>query len=437
MKQHLGPTFLVGALAALAACSQQTTAGHEPDDEAAGGRAGGSGGRGAGGHPTPGAGGASTGGAAAGGGDAGGAGAGGAGGVGAADAAPEDAAPAADLAPAAGGAGAAAPLLAVLDQFTAPDVPARGTEEGPPIPHHWPDPTVMPMLPGQGLAEHPMLYAGEGYNVVFVINQGKVVWSYTLAGPGEIDDVWMMSNGHVLVCFDQSVVELTPRKEVAWKYVPMGQNQVHSCQPLGLDRVLFVENALPPRVRIIDKKTGAAMFDQPLAAPAGGDPGPIHTQFRRFRMTGAGTFLASFLELGKVVEYDKELKPIWVYTIATPWASARLHNGNTLITNESARTVREVNAKSETVWEWKQSDLPPGLTQQNTQSSERLANGNTVIFSSRSPQDPKKPHVQAIEVTPDKKVVWVLQDWNDLGPAATAQFLDQPGIPENPGELQH
>src|SRR6185295_7035716 len=104
---------------------------------------------------------------------------------------------------------------------------------------------------------------------------------------------------------------------------------------LGLDRVLLMENALPPRVRIIDKKTGVAMFDQPLAAPAGANPGPIHTQFRRFRMTGAGTFLASFLELGKVVEYDKDLKPTWVYTIATPWASARLHNGNTLITNES------------------------------------------------------------------------------------------------------
>jgi hypothetical protein len=45
--------------------------------------------------------------------------------------------------------------------------------------------------------------------------------------------------------------------------------------------------------------------------------------------------------------------------------------------------------------------------------------------------------IQAVEVTSDKKVVWVLQDWKNLGPATTAQFLDQPGIPERPGDLQH
>jgi hypothetical protein len=45
--------------------------------------------------------------------------------------------------------------------------------------------------------------------------------------------------------------------------------------------------------------------------------------------------------------------------------------------------------------------------------------------------------IQAVEVTPDKKIVWVLQDWKNLGPATTAQFLDQPGIPEVPGALMH
>jgi hypothetical protein len=353
-------------------------------------------------------------------------------------ASPADAAPAPDAAsPDVATPPSGAPLMGVLDQFTAPDVPAHGPAEAPMPAHYWTLPTVMPMLPGNGLAQHPMLYAGEGYNVVFVINQGKVVWSYSLGSPGEIDDVWMLSNGHVLVAFDQSVVEITPKKEVAWKYVPAGMNQVHSAQPVGLDKVLFVENALPPHVKLINKTTGAVEIDHPLVAPMNGDPGPIHTQFRRFRMTGAGTYLASFLELGKVGEYDKDFNLIWSYDIATPWASMRLHNGNTLITDESARTVREVDGKGTTVWEFKQSDLPAGLIQQNTQSSERLASGNTVIFSSRSPKDATHPNVQAIEVTPDKKVVWVLQQWQDLGPAATAQFLDQPGIPENPGELQH
>jgi hypothetical protein len=38
--------------------------------------------------------------------------------------------------------------------------------------------------------------------------------------------------------------------------------------------------------------------------------------------------------------------------------------------------------------------------------------------------------VQLIEVTPDKKVVWALRDWETLGPASSTQLLDEPGIPE-------
>jgi hypothetical protein len=41
-----------------------------------------------------------------------------------------------------------------------------------------------------------------------------------------------------------------------------------------------------------------------------------------------------------------------------------------------------------------------------------------------------------VEVTPDKKVVWVLEDWKTLGPATAIQVLDDPGIPENPGDCQ-
>ncbi len=67
------------------------------------------------------------------------------------------------------------------------------------------------------------------------------------------------------------------------------------------------------------------------------------------------------------------------------------------------------------------------------QSCTRLANGNT-IFCSRG-NGGSGP--QLVEVTPDKKVAWVLQDWKTLGPASAVQILDDPGIPENPGESKH
>lgn len=44
---------------------------------------------------------------------------------------------------------------------------------------------------------------------------------------------------------------------------------------------------------------------------------------------------------------------------------------------------------------------------------------------------------QLIEVTKEKKVVWVLWDWKSIGDATALQALDDPGIPEIPGQSEH
>ena len=67
------------------------------------------------------------------------------------------------------------------------------------------------------------------------------------------------------------------------------------------------------------------------------------------------------------------------------------------------------------------------------QTCERLSNGNTVITTRFCRNDLP----QAIEVTPDKKVVWILKDLKDLGDAVSLQFLDEPVYPEIPGETNH
>jgi hypothetical protein len=331
------------------------------------------------------------------------------------------------------------PLYGVFAQFTAPDVPARGPAEAEPIPRSWPEPEKAPERPGRGLGQHPMLYAGEGYNTLFLVVDGKVVWTYHTVGRGEIDDVWMMTNGHVLYTRQYYVEEITPSKDVVWHYDAPEGTEIHSAQPIGLDKVLIVRNGLPPKAMIFDKKTGAVEMEHDLPALSLTDPKTVHPQFRRIRMTAKGTFLASFLKMDKVVEYDQAFHEVWSYEIPTPWAATRLHNGNTLIVDEHDRIVREVGPKGETVWEFNQADLPADVSFRNIQTAERLASGNTVIFSSTggAKKEDRPALIQAVEVTPDKKVVWVLQDWKNLGPATTAQFLDQPGTPETPGDLQH
>jgi hypothetical protein len=241
----------------------------------------------------------------------------------------------------------------------------------------------------------------------------------------------MLSNGNILFSRMQYVAEISPDKKMLWRYDAPAGTEIHTCQPIGLDKVLFIQNGLPPRLMVVNIKTNAVEVNHAL--PAISATGRVHGQFRRVRYTAQGTYLASFLAMNKVVEYDKDFNEVWSYDIKSPWAAIRLKNGNTLITDELDVETREVNRKGETVWSMKPSDLPEPYRYSNAQSATRLANGNTIICSRGS----KAEGPQLVEVTPDKKVVWVLQDWMDLGPATAVQILDDPGIPERPGESQH
>ena len=112
-----------------------------------------------------------------------------------------------------------------------------------------------------------------------------------------------------------------------------------------------------------------------------------------------------------------------------------LTNGNVLITDRTG--VHEVNQQSKVVWQLTREDVPD-YKLDNLQLAWRLPDGNTLLNNWvnewNGKIDRRTAPVQAIEVTPEKKVVWALRSWEppvDLGPATTIQILDQPQAPEN------
>ncbi|MES2920617.1 MAG: hypothetical protein V4819_03675 [Verrucomicrobiota bacterium] len=335
---------------------------------------------------------------------------------------------------------ATTPSMDVLPLFTAANVPAMGPGETEAPVGSWSQGITPPNLPGKGLAQHPMLLVGENYDKMFLINEGKIIWTYQTGTSFEYDDVWMLSNGNILFSRMEYVAMITPDKKVLWRYdchVPGGDKhtEIHACQPIGLDKVMFVESGLPPKLKVINIKTGAVEVDQVLPYNAALGAGGIHPHCRRARVTAVGTYLIAFLNLGYVAEFDKDFKEIWRYKSTKPWAAIRLKNGNTLITDETDSVTREVNRKGETLWEFNsKTDLPAEYQFTSApQTCTRLANGNT-IFASRG-QGGKGP--QLIEVTPDKKVVWVMQEWKHINGVTAVQILDDPGIPEIPGQSEH
>ncbi|MFD2872106.1 hypothetical protein ACFS5N_06490 [Mucilaginibacter ximonensis] len=332
----------------------------------------------------------------------------------------------------------ATPCMDVLKLFTAPNVPAMAPEEEPADLINSTEETPS-NLPGKGLAQHTMLYVGENCNRMSLVNDGKVIWTYQTGKGPEYDDVWMLSNGNIMFTRMKYIAVITPGKKIIWKMdfkVPQGEDhaEVHTCQPIGLDKVMFVVNAVHPQLYIVNYKTGKIEVQHEVPYQ-GADSRGIHGQFRRARLTAKGTYLISYLSQGRVVEYDRDFKEIWSYNTPKPWAAIRLKNGNTLITDETEWVTKEVNSKGETVWAFNcKTDLPAQYQFTSApQTCTRLANGNT-IFTSRG-QNGKGP--QLIEVTHDKKVVWVLHDYQHVGDGTALQVLDDPGVPEIPGESEH
>ena len=304
-------------------------------------------------------------------------------------------------------------------------------------------------LPGKGLAQHPFLYCGEWDTrkpdqTIFLVRGGKVVWTYSMpiknekGELNEFDDVHMLSNKHILFARKTGATEITMEKKVVWNYDAPPGTEIHSAQPIGRDKVLFMQNGLPAKLILMNKVTGKVEMEHVLQTARPDDPKSVHGQFRHVRMTKAGTYLAPHLNMGKVAEYDKDWKEIWSVPAPSAWAAVRLRNGNTLISGNQHGYVREVSPKGETVWEVNKNDLP-GITLYTVQEVSRLANGNTVIcnWAGSTKKENWPTVVQIIEVTPDKKVVWALREWTnpDLGPASSIQLLDEPGVAEK-GDLQ-
>jgi hypothetical protein len=344
------------------------------------------------------------------------------------------------------GASRIAGALVIVFALLAFDSPAQ-TQSAPAAPNA-PQAESLPALPGAGLAQHPFLYCGEWdyihpQQTMHLIRDGKEVWSYSIPldvmlgtkpDKEEFSDCMRLSNGNILFSrrFGASIV--TPDKKIIWSYDAAPGTEIHSVQAIGLDRVLLVQNGNPAKLLLVNIVSQKVEKEIPLPTP---NPEKVHGQFRRVRMTSAGTYLAAHMDIGKVVEYDDSRKAIWSVDAPSAWSAVRLKNGNTLITGNKNGYVREVDHSGKVVWEITKDELP-GFPLATVQEASRLANGNTVICNwvagGTKPEDWPST-VQILEVTPGKKVVWALQEWKDpnLGPAWAIQLLDEPGVPENGG----
>ncbi|MEO6284294.1 MAG: hypothetical protein ABIN80_21870 [Dyadobacter sp.] len=288
-------------------------------------------------------------------------------------------------------------------------------------------PAAPAVLPGNGLKQFDFFYAGEAKaRNMYIVRDGQIAWSYIdTVGKGEISDAILMQNGNVLFAHQFGVTLIDQDKKVLWKYNTPDGFETHTAQPIGKEHVVFVQNGNPAKVFVVNIKTDQIVKEFVLPFKSG-----THGQIRHARLTAEGTLLVAHMDLGKVIEYDINGKQLSSLDVPSVWSAVPLKNGNLLVASNQ-NIVKEITRTGKVVWDYPLSDVP-GYHITSPQIALRLPNGNTLInnwFNQWSTKlDLNNAPVQAIEVTPDKKVVWALRSWTspNLGPSTTFQLLNDP-----------
>ena len=299
---------------------------------------------------------------------------------------------------------------------------------------------TLPSVGNVGLERHNFFYAGEQPDrKMYIVENGKVTWDFDdPQASGEISDAILLSDGHMLIAHQHGIKEIDKSKKVIWSMNAPRGYEIHSIQPIGKNKVLYVQCGNPFEAVVMEIPSKKEIRRIPLPFNNGGS----HGQMRNMRLTKSGTMLLASFEYGAVIEFDSHGKELKRWECPGAWGVEELKNGNILVASNRGY-VREFNRAGDTVWEWNWKQKGPlslvsvdGKLKEviSGQKAHRLANGNTIITNwqnpwSREESDPAYPAIQAIEVNPQGDVVWQLKSWNEpanLGPSTTIQLLSEP-----------
>jgi len=270
---------------------------------------------------------------------------------------------------------------------------------------------------GQPVA-HRLICADNGLNKVFVVGtDGAIEWEFDVP-VGQ--DVWRLPSGNYLVSHLRGAWEITPEKQIVWRYDSPEGTEVHTCQPLPDGSVMVIECGTSRIVEV--NREGKTVKEVPLKTSTAN----VHGQFRNGRKLPNGNYLIAFVGENRLVEVDGEGSEVWSY--ATPgncFAGVRLPDGNTLIPCGDGHKLIEINPQSEIVWQIDENELP-GNPLRFVAGVQRLPNGNTVVCNwGGHGHIGEQPLI--FEVTRDKQVVWELKDYDRFRTISHVMLLDVEG----------
>ena len=242
-----------------------------------------------------------------------------------------------------------------------------------------------------------------GNKVCLVSKEGQITWQIKANRP---QDVWVLPGGNILYTEVKGVKEVTRDKKVVWEYKTNPKYEIHAAQPIPGGKVMIAESG-PPQIIEVDRagKITATVKLTTKCANA-------HGQLRGTRKLANGNYLVGQYSDGVLREYDPAGKIVWEFKHKPTFGGVRLANGNTIVSTGDGHHIVEVDPAGKVVWEIKEDDLP-GNPLRFVAGIHVLPNGNLVVCNWGG-HGHIRAQPQIFEVTRDKKVVGVLDDWKNL-----------------------
>ena len=238
-------------------------------------------------------------------------------------------------------------------------------------------------------------------------------------------DVWAMPGGPVLIAYLPSpltknmggVRMVDANKDTVFD-LPV-DDEIMSVQPLENGNFLMAE-CHSGRITEMDRKGNRINSFNVVTKPSG------HQTVRQIRLTPGGTILAAECYSHKLREYARGGKLLREIDLRFVYYPVPLPNGNILAAcwNHPEAQVVELDPKGVALWNLKAADLPGEMGVMHIAGVARLPNGNTLISTSCKAGKAPNPRAMLFEITPDKQIVWQMQDKDGSSWISTVKLME-------------
>ena len=178
--------------------------------------------------------------------------------------------------------------------------------------------------------------------ISIIADDGTIEWQYDYTALDvEANDPWMLPNGDIVFPYVKGAQQLTKDKKVVWNYPAPSGSEIQSAVPLENGHFLIGETH-GGGIGYLRELDSMGKVLSSVTVDSGNSGLGTHGQWRAVRKTPQGTYLVTYIDLGKGRELDANGNKIREFPCGN-FVAIRLPNLNTLLACGDSTRVIEVD----------------------------------------------------------------------------------------------